>query len=75
MKTFDDVTAEHKADLAKRRAVHVLPKGKRPYCRFCGKELRLYRNRREGSPRLYGDYGDGFFCGLKCGHAYAVLNS
>lgn len=39
-------------------------------CRWCGRALRKSRD----GKRL-GDYGDGFFCGLRCGHDFAVRMS
>jgi hypothetical protein len=37
-------------------------------CLWCGKKLRRCQH---GSGER-GDYGDGFFCGLRCGFAFAV---
>lgn len=55
-------------------AVKVLPPGERPRCENCGRELRLYRGRASeyARERLYGDYGDGAFCGLRCGYHFAL---
>lgn len=45
-----------------------------PTCKMCGKLLRRYRYRNEpwGKGREWGDHGDGFFCTLRCGYAWAV---
>lgn len=57
-----------------RASVKVLPRGQRPRCAYCGNELRLFKFRgakgREG--KVYGDYGEGLFCGLRCGYGYGV---
>ncbi len=37
-------------------------------CEWCGKKLRRHRYR----PGERGDYGDGFFCGLRCGYLFGV---
>lgn len=37
------------------------------FCLYCGNKL---RKERRGAG--LGDYGDGFFCGLRCGYAWAV---
>lgn len=46
----------------------------RPKCRHCDKPLRRvseWRERRYPG-QVWGDYGDNFFCGLRCGYGYAV---
>ena len=47
----------------------------RPKCRMCGLPLRRYRHRDEewGKGREWGDYGDGHFCGLRCGYEFGVI--
>lgn len=35
-------------------------------CLWCGDKLRKGRNKRGG----LGDYGDGYFCGLRCGYSF-----
>ena len=44
-------------------------------CRHCGRELRLARahTRPHTGQDSRGQYGDGFFCGLRCGYAHAVM--
>lgn len=41
-------------------------------CLWCGRKLRAYRYRKEGEDKQRGDYGDGHFCGLRCGYQFAV---
>jgi hypothetical protein len=47
----------------------------RPNCEHCGKPLRRYkidgRTFKDGTPKEWGDYGDGRFCGLRCGWGWA----
>ena len=46
----------------------------RPLCQYCDKPLRRYgRVKRERNPQrsAWGDYGDGLFCGLRCGYHWA----
>lgn len=47
-----------------------------PTCLECGKKLRREKFCKEihGKAR-YGDYGDGLFCGLKCGYRWGVMNA
>ena len=48
-----------------------------PLCRVCGRRLRRFGKGRatpEARARVssdFGDYGDGEFCGLRCGYVYA----
>jgi RNase P subunit RPR2 len=58
-----------------RNAVSVAPHGKRPHCKHCNRELRLYRCRKAGSAKLYGTYGDNLFCGLTCGWRFAIKHA
>ena len=55
-----------------RRAAATTP---RPNCDDCGKPLRRYkidgRAFKDGTPMEWGDYGDGRFCGLRCGWRWA----
>lgn len=46
----------------------------KPACLHCGKTLRKYPYRKLewAKGREWGDYGDGAFCGLRCGYAYGV---
>lgn len=37
-------------------------------CRWCGRKLRAARFAWFGNGR--GDYGDGYFCGLRCGYLF-----
>ena len=47
-------------------------KEQRPRCQYCDKPLRRYRGRERNPQRsTWGDYGDGFFCGLRCGYHWA----
>lgn len=41
-------------------------------CRWCGRKLRPYPYRAEAwaNGRTLGDYGDGHFCGLRCGYEF-----
>jgi len=41
-------------------------------CRWCGRKLRPCRYTGSNDPVVYGDYGDGYFCGLRCGYRFAV---
>lgn len=43
-------------------------------CRWCGRKLRAYRwpEHFPLDPNPRGDYGDGLFCGLRCGYRFAV---
>lgn len=44
-------------------------------CQWCGNRLR--RPKRMNGEPMYakpGDYGDGLFCGLRCGYQYGVSN-
>jgi len=43
-------------------------------CRWCGRTLRAYwHDRKEPiEKRRRGDYGDGMFCGLRCGYLYGL---
>lgn len=45
-------------------------------CLWCGRKLRAYRWRNEDTAKAMGkergDYGDGHFCGLRCGYQFAV---
>lgn len=41
-------------------------------CLFCGHKLRKTKNPQPHHASLFGDYGDGHFCGLRCGYAWAV---
>lgn len=63
------------------------PSNERGTCLYCGRKLRWIKRIFTPSPRgvqipigerpnLYskaGDYGDGFFCGLRCGYQFGVL--
>jgi hypothetical protein len=51
-----------------------MPAPTRPACRWCGKPLRRYRyrDREWAKGKEWGDYGDGFFCGLRCAYGWAV---
>jgi len=66
------IARERQADRAERQSALTMPAGKRPHCRHCNRELRLYRWRKAGSPKLYGTYGDNLFCGLTCGYRWAL---
>lgn len=48
----------------------------KPTCLHCGKPLRRFSNRNEpywkDKKMEWGDYGDGAFCGLRCGYRYGV---
>lgn len=71
--------------MAKFRAFN--PSNRPGTCLYCGHKLRwIKRSFTEGPrgvlipirerPNLYrkpGDYGDGFFCGLRCGYQFGVL--
>jgi hypothetical protein len=50
-------------------------KDQKPRCRQCLKPLRRYRWRKEEWAKRagyeWGDYGDGVFCGLRCGYRFA----
>lgn len=52
-----------------------MDKPNRPTCRSCGKPLRLFRWRAMEWAKerglWWGDYGEGLFCGLRCGYRYA----
>jgi hypothetical protein len=59
----------------------LLPMKECPHCLYCERALRAYRWRGSGfatvpsgfaEGRLYGGYGDGFFCSLTCGYRWAV---
>ena len=39
-------------------------------CCWCGRKLR--QQRYVDDPTKRGDYGDGFFCGLRCAYLFAV---
>ena len=39
-------------------------------CVWCGRKLRRRLDNPTG--RQYGDYGDGLFCGLRCGFDFAL---
>ena len=45
-------------------------------CLWCGRKLRAYRWRHKDYAKAqgkeWGDYGDGHFCGLRCGYQFAV---
>lgn len=45
-------------------------------CLWCGRKLRAYRYRGTDHAKEAGlekgDYGDGHFCGLRCGYQFAV---
>lgn len=40
-------------------------------CCWCGRKLR----RQRFGKKDWGDYGDGFFCGLRCGYQFAVMHA
>ena len=42
-------------------------------CLYCGHKLRKVKNPQPHHASLYGDYGDGHFCGLRCGYFWAVV--
>ena len=50
--------------------------GVKDSCLWCGRKLRAYRYRdaehNKGKGKEKGDYGDGHFCGLRCGYQFAV---
>ncbi len=51
------------------------PNDKDNHCLWCGRKLRLFRFRKYReikTPSDYGDYGDGKFCGLRCGYQFAI---
>jgi len=62
--------AEHRRRTAEFDKTNVLCRGLRPRCRWCGTPLRLFRWRANYENRVYGDYGDNLFCGLRCGYEY-----
>jgi len=71
--TLESMQRRMRENAERRRSVKLLPIPQRPKCRACGTPLRPYRYRSPEHPeRTYGDYGDGLFCGLTCGHRYAV---
>lgn len=43
-------------------------------CLWCGRKLRRfrYRDAEHNEGKEWGDYGDGHFCGLRCGYQFAV---
>ena len=45
----------------------------RPRCLNCGKHLRKAKFDHPSNASPYGDYGDGHFCGLRCGHSWATM--
>lgn len=50
----------------------------RPNCLHCDKPLRRYKweaSFDDGTPREWGDYGDGRFCGLRCGWRWACRHA
>ena len=63
------------------------PSNKRGTCLHCGRKLRWIKRTFTQGPREVpipvgerpnryakaGDYGDGFFCGLRCGYQFGVL--
>jgi len=72
-KTWEQIQAENKRDDQIRDSVKIAPRGKRPRCIYCTRELRPYPHRHPSDPtKLYGTYGDNRFCGLTCGWKYAV---
>lgn len=50
--------------------------GQEGTCLWCGRKLRPYPHRNadynKDSGKELGDYGDGHFCGLRCGYAFGV---
>jgi len=66
------IASERKADRDLRASAKAAPKGKRPHCLYCRRELWLYRWRKAGDKRLYGTYGDNRFCGQGCGYRWAL---
>ena len=64
---------------ARRKAVKLLPVGKRPRCLGCSKELQPYvcRGQEWAVKRgmVYGGRGDNRFCSLRCGYAWATRNT
>lgn len=74
--TWDEIKAGIARDNAARDSVKLAPRGKRPHCITCDRELRPYPRRRPSSPgQLYGTYGDNRFCGLTCGWRWAIHNT
>lgn len=55
------------------------PTTPRPNCLHCDKPLRRYKydgkTFDDGTPIEWGDYGDGRFCGLRCGWRWACSHS
>jgi hypothetical protein len=55
------------------------PTTPRPKCLHCDKPLRRYKydgkTFADGTPVEWGDYGDGRFCGLRCGWGWACGHS
>lgn len=45
-------------------------RAKPPKCLCCQKSLRKHAHY-----NLHGDYGDGLFCGISCGYAWAIRNA
>lgn len=67
------IEAARKVERAEKASVVVAPRGKRPRCLYCQRELRLYPQRRPSEPqKKYGTYGDNRFCGLTCGWRWAL---
>jgi hypothetical protein len=45
----------------------------RPRCINCGRFLRRCGLREVMPQKQWGDYGDGHFCGLRCGYAWSLM--
>lgn len=71
----EDITGESGYVPARLRGKRAPAPTPRPYCRQCGKPLRRVREWQERDSKggkVWGDYGDNFFCGLRCGYTFAV---
>lgn len=44
-----------------------------PLCINCGKKLRRCNLRHYMPDKQWGDYGDGHFCGLRCGYKWSLM--
>lgn len=52
---------------ARRRATYL------PRCRQCQTTLGVWLRATEDRPAVYGYNGDGVFCTLRCGYAWAMM--
>jgi hypothetical protein len=68
--------AEENRATRKARREKIAALGTPPDCHNCGKPLAPYRNfdTDHAAERglVWGYYGDGFFCSLRCGHEFGV---